>query len=357
MRLVDRFDRWVERGPFTSTDLGIYRIIYALSALMIAPRITWLSDYPDFMFRPPTGPLQLLSGIPSPGALHGLEVVRSAVFVMLALGLWTRFSSMAAAVMLTVTYGLVYSLGKVDHTILIVLAPLVLAFADWGNRFSIDALRHGRRASPQVQWPLRLLALLIAWGFFAAALTKLLTGWLSYSSQAARGYFVLGYLTEDRTSWLARWVATHDIRPAWELVDWLTVIFELSILAALPWWRCFRSALAIASGFHLAVLVTMNISFSTAVVAYGAFVSWGTVASRIGESRPFRTAATFLLRRRAPRSSAATNAAVIAAAAIGVALWTLAAHFESQYYGNAVIALGAVIGLWYLIVEARRMLS
>src|ERR1700754_4594991 len=104
MKIIDRFDLLVGRGPLTTADLGIYRIIYALSALMITPNIAWLGQYPDFMFRPPTGPFQLLSGFPSPGVLIGLEILRSVALIMLAFGLWTRFASIAAAAMLITPY-------------------------------------------------------------------------------------------------------------------------------------------------------------------------------------------------------------------------------------------------------------
>lgn len=354
MKIVDRFDSWVERGPFTSADLGIYRIIYAISALMIAPNIAWLGQYPDFMFRPPTGPIQLLPSFPSPAVLIGFEVLRSVTLVMLAFGLWTRFASFATVAMLITTYGITYSLGKVDHTILLVLVPLVLAFANWGDRFSIDALRAKRQPSQQQQWPLRLLGLLIGWGFFTAALTKLATGWLSFDSQAARGYFVLGFLTQDRTNWLAGWVAAHDYRPAWELADWLTVAFELAILLALPWWRAFRSTLAIATVFHLSVYLVMNITFSHAVIAYGAFVSWGTLARRMGELPICTPVVRYFERARRPATGKVGYSLLFPlAVVVGVGTWSLMLSGGSRFYLSLVIFVGAAFGLTYLASEAR----
>ncbi|GAS96160.1 uncharacterized protein RMCC_3126 [Mycolicibacterium canariasense] len=355
MTIAERFDRWVDSGPFTPADLGIYRIIYAISALFIVPDIAWLGRYPDFMFHAPPGPLRLFAGFPSPGVLIGLEVLRSLTLILLGLGLWTRYVSLAAAVMLFVTYGFMYCLGKVDHTILLLLAPLVLAFADWGNRYSLDAYRRGGAPVPQRQWPLRLLALLIGWGFFTAALTKLLTGWLSWSSQAARGYFVLGFLTEGRTYWLAEWLAAHDMRAMWELADWLTVIFEFAILLAMPWWRAFRTVLAVATVFHLGVLLTMSIDFSSAVVAYGAFVSWGVIARRIGDSAAGRFVATTGFARLG--RSGAVAASWLCALGIGAAAWVLMVSPAGRIStgliaSNVVIVLAAAIGLSYLALQA-----
>ena len=362
MKVVDRFDSWVRRGPFTPADLGIYRIVYAVGALYTVPNIAWLAEYPDFMFHPPPGPLQLLSGFPPLAVLIGLEVLRSTSLLAVGFGIWTKFASIASAVMLMSTYGLTYCLGKIDHTILLVLPPLVLAFANWGDRFSIDAWRR-RKATPsrddgpsaQEQWPLRLLGLLIGWGFFTAALTKLGTGWLSFDSQAARGYFVLAFVTENRTHWLAEWVATHDWRVAWELADWLTVAFELAILLALPWWRAFRITLAIATTFHLGVLLVMNIDFSHAVIAYGAFVSWGLIASRAGERTPHQCHPLF---------AGATGRAslVLLAVAIGSSSWFLMVSPAGRIAigrvgGVTVIVVGAMIGITYLALQVRAALD
>lgn len=363
MRIAEKFDRWVEAGPFTAEDLGIYRIIYALSVLLVAPDITWIDHYPNFMFHAPPGPLQLLSGFPSLEVLIGLEVLRTVILIMLGLGIWTKYVSIATWLILSATYGVTFCLGKVDHTILLTLPPLVLAFGDWGKRYSVDARRRSDEPSGQVQWPLRLLALLIGWGFFAAALTKALTGWLSFSSQASRGYFVLGFVTQERTHWLARWIAEHDVLVAWEVVDWLTVVFELAILIALPWWRAFRITLAVAAAFHLVVLLIMNIDFSNAVVAYGAFVSWGAISGRIGSSRVGRTALEALKARRALLEGAGvTVLLVVIALAVGAVTWFLMVSpagrvSTGQIGGHLIILVGAVIGLMYLLLEAKNALA
>ena len=70
----------------------------------------------------------------------------------------------------------------------------------------------------------------------------------------------------------------HGLCP--EVSDWLTVAMEFAILLVLRWWRAFRIALASVVLFHLGVLLTMNIVFSSNVVVYGAFVSWAAALSR-----------------------------------------------------------------------------
>ena len=76
MRFVDRFDVRVRSGPFTPLDLGVYRIVFAVGTLCVAPSIRWLDGYPDAMYAAPPGPFQLISGFPSSSFLVALEILR-----------------------------------------------------------------------------------------------------------------------------------------------------------------------------------------------------------------------------------------------------------------------------------------
>lgn len=341
-----KFDRWVQQGPFTAVDLGLYRVIYAVATLLTVSDIEWVGAYPDSLIDAPTGPFQLLSGFPSPAVLIALEVLRSLALALLAVGLWTRWVSLAVALLLLVTYGLSYSLGKVDHTILVVLAPLILSFAHWGRRVSVDAMLNKRAAEPQPQWPLRYLALMVGLAFFAAAWVKLSTGWLSTSTQAALGHSLVRFYSYDTSSWTAQWIAgTSHLRFAWELIDWLTVAFEFAILLAVPWWRAFRIALAAAVLFHLGVYLAMDIDFSFNVVVYGAFVSWSSLL------RPIRFA-----ERDTAASKSGPVVLTLTAVALGGIAWFLTSTIPAvgAVSGVVIVLTGAAIGIGYLIREVTR---
>jgi hypothetical protein len=351
--VFEKFDRWVADGPFTTADLGLYRIIYAVATLLIVPDIQWLSAYPDSIMDAPPGPFQLMSGFPSPSALVVLEVLRTLALVLLAFGIWTRWVSIAVAVLLLITYGMTYSLGKIDHTILVVLAPLILSFANWGRRFSIDALLSRHAPQRQRQWPLRFLALVVALSFFAAALVKLTTGWLSPSTQAALGHSLVRYYSYDTASWSTQLAAaTSHFRFAWELVDWLTVALEFAIIVAMPWWRAFRCVLAGLAVFHLGVLLVMDIDFSFNVVVYGAFVSWA------GLLRPVLSGA--IVKRMVARLEAvavgpgvAALFAVIALALSGAAWFvTSSTPAVGAVSAVAIMLIGAAMGIGYLLRQA-----
>lgn len=362
MKIAAKFDRWIADGPFTSADLGIYRIIYALCALFTAPDITWLARQPDFLFHAPPGPLRLFSAFPSITTLIALEVLRSVALILLGLGLWTKAVSLFTAVILVITYGLTYCMGNIDHNILVIIVPLVLAFAHWGDRFSLDALRHRRAPIPQQQWPLRLLAIMIGWAWFGAALTKLLTGWLSLSSEAARGYFVVKYLTVGRQFGLADVIAVHDWPVAWEALDWVTVFFEFSILFAVPWWRAFRITLAIATIFHLSVLLIMNIDFNHAVIAYGAFVSWAAVGRRMGLPRLCQSSSMAGLGSAVSSTARAYLILIPAGVTVGAVAWLLMVHpvgtmATGLISGTVIIVIGALAGVCYLLAESRSVVA
>jgi hypothetical protein len=333
-----KFDRWVQDGPFTAVDLGLYRIIYAVATLLTVSDVQWVGAFPDSLIDAPTGPFQLLSGFPSPTVLVVLEVLRSVALALLAVGIWTRWVSLAVAVLLLVTYGLSYSLGKIDHTILVVLAPLALSFAQWGRRVSVDAVLNKRAAEPQAQWPLRFLALVVGLALFAAAWVKLTTGWLSPATQAALGHSLVRFYSYDTTSWSAQWIATtSSSRFGWEIIDWLTVAFEFAILLAVPWWRAFRMAIAAAVLFHLGVYLAMDIDFSFNVVVYGAFVSWAAL------SRPIRASPVV---KRGTAVSITLFALLLGGAAWFVTSTTPAIGVVS---GVVIVLTGAAIGIGYLL--------
>lgn len=352
MNLLNRFDSWVQSGPFKPLDLGIYRIVYACSALAIVPNIEWLANYPDSMYQAPAGPFQLLSGFPPMAVLIGLDVARSVALVLLAIGMWVRWASFAVGALLLITYGLSYTLGKIDHTILLVLTPVILSFASWGDRLSVDSLRRRVEPRPTPQWPLRFLALAIGLAFFEAAAIKFGSGWLSLSSQAVRGHFLDNMLGNERSGWLSSTAANTRSWPLWESLDWATVIFEGSILVTVCWWRAFRIALAFATLFHFGVFMIMNIPFTPNLVVYGAFVSWGAFESARRRHLKVLETLTSKLEHYVSTVSDRTlvAAATVSAVVMGVVVWRLTAitNLFSIAVDRLFICGGAALGVGYL---------
>lgn len=271
-----RVDAWCRRGDFAVNDLAVFRVLFAGGVLLTLQPVQWIASLPDNQFNPPPGPMMLLKAFPSRIPLEGLEVVTAVLAAALLLGLCTRTVSILLALALMTEFGLVFSIGKIDHSIALVLTPATMAFSAWGDALSFDSCVRRRDAKPKevAQWPMRLLAVMIGLSFVTAGWSKLRSGWLDPHTHAVQGYFVHGYLAGGRTGWFASHAMDVQLGRLWEVADWFTVGLELGLVLTVFSWRWFRVAIAVATLFHLGVLLLMNIVFSWNMFAYGALVRW-----------------------------------------------------------------------------------
>lgn len=274
-----RIDAWCRHGDFTLEDLAWFRIIFAGGLLISLQQIGWMSGVPTRQFDPPPGPVMLLDAMPPQAALEALEITTAVLTAFLLIGLRTRVVSVLLAGALLAGFGLLYSLGRIDHTIVLILVPATMAFSRWGEAMSVDAGTSRRMSSeqPVPQWPMRLLAVLVALSFVTAGWAKIRSGWLDLGTHAVQGHVVRGYHTRGRTDWLASQAVDFQVGWLWEAADWFTVILEIGLVLAVLSWRWFRIAVAVAALFHVGVLLLMNIVFSWNLLGYAAFVRWGTI--------------------------------------------------------------------------------
>lgn len=335
-----RFDAWVARGDATALGLGIYRILFAaLALILVRPPTEWAETYPDALYDPPFGPFRLWDGFPPPAVLDGIGAALYAALALLLVGWRTRATSWAVAVLFVALHGPVYSLGKIDHSILVALVPAVLSFAGWGDRVSVDAARG--RVHGIAQWPLRFLALLTGLAFFTAGWAKLDAGWLAPGTHAVQGTLFRQYHVHGRDEWLADWFLGVGSPLFWEPMDVSTVLLECGIVLCVLWWPAWRLALAVAALFHLGVFLMLNIAFAGNLLVYGAFVAW----DRLPLPRP----------RVAPGGRAPALLPPLAAGA-GVAAWFAAAPLapaRATAGELVVLAAGAGAAAW-LVSLARR---
>jgi hypothetical protein len=164
-----------------------------------------------------------------------------------------------------------YAFGKIDHNILLVAVPALLAFSGWG-RVSAESDEGG---SPVPRgWLVGMLGLVIGLGMFSAALPKLATGWLAMDHSAVRYHLLQNYHGTGRSGPLTETLLAMDWLPLWVTLDYGTLVLEVGLLVAVLSPVLFRRALALAVLFHLGVWLTMTITFAVSVLAYGAFVRW-----------------------------------------------------------------------------------
>jgi uncharacterized membrane protein YphA (DoxX/SURF4 family) len=289
--VLERVDAWCRRGDFTVEDLARYRIIYGLIALLGLSGYGGLVEQPEGQFDPPPGPIMLFDSIPPRMALEALEFASAVLVVFLIMGFKTKAASLLLAAAMMTGTGLWYSFGKIDHNIFVLLVPAAMAFSGWGGAMSVDAHLAARSGRPRIeasQWAVRLLAFMIGLAFLTAGIAKVRGGWLDIHTNAARGHFVHGYVSDGKHDYLAPLlIRIHDIGILWEAIDWFTVALECGLVVAVLWWRMFRIGIAFAALFHLGILLMMNIQFSANVIAYGAFMRWNLIApSREGSVLP-----------------------------------------------------------------------
>lgn len=278
-------DRWIfDAYTATPEGLALYRITYALFVLLfVAPghseyaSFTAFASFPDALFLPPPGPMQLVSGFPPEAffeTLHGL-IVLSVVAVLF--GFYTRTASVATTLLFLVGYGFSYSLGKINHNILIVLLPLLMASSNWGAAYSFDA-RAGRTSRAVASWPLVLVMLCTGFAMFTAGFPKILGGWLDPSTQAAQGRLVHEFFVQGRQDLLAPLAVSLDAPVLWEVFDVATVLFEVGFLFAAFHPLATRLFVVGAVGFHTGVMLILNIAFLPNFIVYAAVLPWPRIA-------------------------------------------------------------------------------
>jgi hypothetical protein len=222
----------------------------------------------------------VFDGFPGDVFFIFLEAVLVVSIVSLLFGYYTRIASVITGVSLLVGFGFLYSLGKINHNIFIILVPLAMAGSNWGNRWSLDAL-HERVLDRKPQgWPLAVIAASLASAMFIAGAGKLIAGWLDPSLQATQAHLVDQFFQNGRRDLLAPVLLSFDNDVFWELQDWATVILEVGFLGAalrLSWIRGFMVA---AVFFHLGVALSLNIAFAVQIPVYALFVDWSQFVDR-----------------------------------------------------------------------------
>jgi len=339
---IERVNAWCRRGDMTVQDIAWFRVIYSVGLLLTLQQVSALSSRSADQFDPPPGPIMLFESLPPHAVLQGLEMVTAVLAGFLLLGLHTRTVSILLALALMTGFGLTYSFGKIDHTIVVVLVPAMMAFSRWGDTLSLDAVSKPRDSERDVaQWPMRLLAVMIALSFVTAGWAKFRSGWLDLDTRAVQGHFAGGYLSGGRTNWLAPELIDLQLGRLWEVADWLTVGLELGLILTVVSWRLFRVALAVTTLFHLGVMLVINIAFSWNLMGYAAFYRWASILPPAFDIR---------IRR---------SLGYVVAPAVGAGMYPLHESLGRGFQHDmrtSMVFLGAALGVVYLAVQLRRAL-
>lgn len=346
-----KIDYWMfESYRATSKDLAVYRILFALCAIFTRiPSAGWLHYTPHAFFSPPPSLAALSTSLPPESLIIGLNVLLALSLQMLLLGYRTRLASLSTGFLLLTINSFGYTIGHINHDILIALTPLIMAFSGWGRVYSLDTIGRADADADTARgsWCLALLALVIGIAMFTAGWVKLTTGWLDPHIHSAMGHLLINYAVIGRHTWLAELLLQSNSFWLWESADWVVTSMELWFLVAAFNPRWMRFTLAVACVFHLGVWLMYDIVFMPNVVAYGAFVSY--------TSLPFFGPVAEFVRRRF-RMAWQTSVAV---AMIGLAAMVAAALLTGKQMGaiapipvdRAVVMLGMVFGCGYVVAR------
>ena len=282
---IDRFSRWIFNSYSPSLKgLALFRIFTALMFLFfLMPDASYYSDlanFPDDFFSPPPGPMMFFDSFPPAWFFFLIHVLLALSWICILIGYKTQIASIAAAIFMLILLGFIFSIGKVNHQMLIIILPLVMAFSNWGGAYSIDAQLSGKRAKAN-GWTLTLLALFIGFMMFTAGFPKILGGWLNGDTLATKGHLLNQYFVRGRTELLSGFMVDMNVSWVWSLLDWVTVIFETGFLIAVlraGWTRLFVSFAVL---FHFSTMLTLNIAFLVNFPAYAAFLPWGKIHESI----------------------------------------------------------------------------
>lgn len=281
--LNERLDSWIfDTYEVSKEGLGMLRIAASMFILFfLLPgnglgHFEYLSSLPSQFYNPPPGPLSLLSSFPPEWVFIAIYTITIASLGFLFVGLFTKSSSILAGLSLLALQGLIYSVGKVNHEIMLPLVPVVMAFSNWGAAYSVDAIF--RKKEHKVEsWPLVLLSLFIAFMMLTAGIPKILGGWLDPTTQAVKGHVLNQYIVKERDALLAEIVMNFDAPFFWEILDYATIIFEVGFIAAMFRAGSFRFFLIIAVVFHFSTQLLMNIAFLPNFLAYSVFLQWSRI--------------------------------------------------------------------------------
>jgi hypothetical protein len=358
MRALKAFDGWVQTEYATpASSLGLYRIVFSLVMLVIAiPNGYWVSSFPNSFFVPPPGPtFFFFHGFPGPLSFHVMNGALVFLTVCLLFGYCTRGVSVLFSVTFMGLRAWEYSFGKINHDFMLLLIPLLLSAAGWGNYWSVDRSSEQEPDPSAKAGPIALYAFIVATMMLLAGIPKVLSGWLNPHSRAVLGDIIVSHFITGRATWFSQMALELRSSWFWKSLDWFTCALEIAFIFAFFRRSRLRVVCAIAAFFHLGVSLLMKIYFWGNLMAYGAFADWDEMCRFF----PYN-----LVRKLAGIISGTSRIRVLTIATLVTTIYSIFGNplanlmgkipdeSESQI-GLCIVVIGAATGLVYLIRPLR----
>ena len=348
-----RFDRWLfGYYSLNGNHWGLFRIGYALFMLGILglPELVYLSELPDVFFHPRSFNIaRLFSGFPDPGTAKILGVLINLAFLCILFGFRTRTASIVGVILVFFAKSFVYSTGQINHDFMVWLVPIAGAFGNWGAAYSIDAKkRNGANQTAETQsWPITFLVVIFCFAFALSGIHKLIGGWATPDLGAVQQWHARAFVVTQRQDFLSPLMLQVDNLVIWKSLDYLTLIFEIGILAGIFYLRIFRIFLLVAVVFHTGNLLLLNIDFSFNLAFYALFLNWEKIDQWAGKSLKAMSLLKNLLRKRVFFLACAIYLPFFFMTESSVLIFILS-RVGIEYLGNALVRtlLGVGIAVW-----------
>jgi len=259
-------------APAAPVNLAAARIIIALHALWIlgSRDFAGISALPEVFWQgvPPSARWRYLLFPGHSEFEAGLTLLAALTLIAVALGLATRVTCLTSALLL-------YHLAPLETIIwtsspyergleISVIALVVLAVSPCA-----DALRVGRQrrpstraTSPDYNWPLLVIQLVIAQVYLFAGYAKLYRVGPDWVDAENLRRWLLAFNQQDQVAvfrWLAPLLAASDVTAL--LVAIAALTFDLVFIVTLFWRRSRVVLLPMAVAFHAVILFAFNIAF------------------------------------------------------------------------------------------------
>jgi len=271
------FDLRLRLGySITDEHLAVLRIVFALTCLFITGihDFRQVGEWPASLYSPPLYSLaHFFHDFPEPWFFWIITFILQFLFVALLFGWNTSKVCIAITVLLIISNSFKYSIGKINHDILFVITPLIMAYSGWGNRLSMDE-RQAKVCG--VRFPgLMTLAFLLAIGMATSAFVKFWFGWLDPDTQAVKAFIIRRFHVFNQSELLIESILRIESTLFWEALDYLAVTVEVALLPLFCFPKRFKFGVILLIIFHIGTILIMNLPFALHIPVYLLFLPLG----------------------------------------------------------------------------------
>lgn len=241
--------------------IGAYALVYVAVRL---PELAGVARYGRAVFHP-VGVVRVLDAPLPPGVVLAIAIVTCVLIAAFVLGFAYRFTAPLAAVALLWTLTYRNAWGMVFHTEnLLVLHVIALAFAPAADTWALDRTSSPRTTAAGYGWPIKLLAALTAATYVLAGVAKLRIAGVDWlDGEVLRNHIAVDNLRKallgDGIAPLAHLFLDHPSPLV--VFSVMTLVIELGAPLALVGRRLAYIWALAAWGFHVGVVLLMNIWF------------------------------------------------------------------------------------------------